>query len=103
MLEGVTKKGVIYQYRRYYMRESKNGLCPTLTANMGSGGHNVPLLLDDFGVRKITPRESFSLQGFPQSFILPSLADSQLYKQAGNSIPIQVVEKIINNIIEVLK
>ena len=30
----VVKKNVIYQYRRYYVRENKNGVCPTLTANM---------------------------------------------------------------------
>lgn len=31
----VVNKGTMYQYRRYYVRENKSGLCPTLTANMG--------------------------------------------------------------------
>lgn len=32
----------IYQYRRTYWRETKGGKVPTLTANMGTGGNNVP-------------------------------------------------------------
>lgn len=50
-------KNSVYQWRRVYLRENKNGLCPTLTANMGMGGHNVPLILDSKGIRKLTPRE----------------------------------------------
>ena len=45
-------------------RENKNGVCPTLTANMGTGGHNVPLIKDDNGIRKLTPRECFNLRVF---------------------------------------
>ena len=37
----------------------------TLTANMGTGGHNVPLIKCADGIRKLTPRETFNLQGFP--------------------------------------
>ena len=40
----VVKKNTVYQYRRVYVRENKSGECPTLTANMGTGGHNVPLI-----------------------------------------------------------
>ncbi|WP_429997452.1 DNA cytosine methyltransferase, partial [Mycoplasmopsis bovis] len=58
----------IYQWRRKYVRENKNGVCPTLTANMGTGGHNVPLILTKKGIRKLTPRECFNFQGFPSSF-----------------------------------
>lgn len=55
-----------HQYiRRYYVRENKSSLCPTLTANMGVGAHNVPIILVDNGIRKLTPREQcFNLQGF---------------------------------------
>ena len=34
----------VYQYRRYYMRITEGGKVPTLTANMGTGGHNVPFV-----------------------------------------------------------
>ena len=89
----------MYQYRRYYVRENKSNCCPTLTANMGGGGHNVPILLEDHGIRKLTPRECFNLQGFPQNYILPSnLSDSALYKLAGNAISVPVVELIVDKI-----
>ena len=45
----------VYQWRRVYVRENKSNLCPTLTAfNMGTGGHNVPLVRDKLGIRKLT-------------------------------------------------
>lgn len=47
----------IYQLRRNYVRENKSGLCFTLMANMGDGGHNQPVIVDRWGIRKITPRE----------------------------------------------
>ena len=92
----------IYQYRRYYVRENKNSVCPTLTANMGSGGHNVPLLKDNDGIRKLTPRECFELQGFPSSYKFPKMSDSSLYKLAGNAVSVPVVEKIVFNIMKAL-
>lgn len=103
MVEGVTKKNTIYQYRRYYVRENKTSVCPTLTANMGTGGHNVPLIKDDFGVRKLTPRECFNFQGYPLDFKLPAISDSHLYKQAGNSVVVPLVARIASEIIKVLK
>lgn len=94
-LKGITfKKGVIYQWRHSYIRQNKSGVCPTLTANMGTGGHNVPLIRDDKGIRKLTPRECARVQGFPDSYILPNLADSFLYKQIGNSVSVPVVYRI---------
>lgn len=92
----------IYQYRRYYVRENKNNCCPTLTANMGGGGHNVPLLLDSKGIRKLTPRECFNLQGFPPDYNLPNLCDSKLYKLAGNAVSIPIVELIVKKINDLL-
>lgn len=75
----------IYQYRRGVLRENKSGVFPTLVATMGTGGHNVPIIRDDKGIRKITPRECFRLQGFPDTYELPC-SDSHLYKQIGNSV-----------------
>ena len=57
----ITKKDTVYQWRRVYVRENKSNVCPTLTANMGTGGHNVPLIKDDFGIRKLTPKRVFLL------------------------------------------
>ena len=95
-------ENVVYQYRRYYVRENKNNVCPTLTANMGGGGHNVPLILDDKGIRKLTPRECFNLQGFPKDYKLPNLSDSKLYSLAGNAVSVPVVELIAKKINSIL-
>lgn len=89
---------VLYQYRRFYVRENKSGLCPTLTANMGGGGHNVPLLKDKKGIRKLTPRECFNLQGFPRDYKLPDICDGSLYKLAGNAVSVPVVDLIVKKL-----
>ena len=101
--ESIVKKDTIYQYRRVYVRENKSNECPTLTANMGGGGHNVPLILDDKGIRKLTPRECFNFQGFPREYKLPKLADSHLYKLAGNAVSVPVVKLIANRLIPLLQ
>ncbi len=94
----------LYQWRRTYVRENKKGLCPTLTANMGTGGHNVPLVLDGDGIRKLTPRECARFQGFPDSFVLPKeLPNSELYKQIGNSVSVPIVKAIAKNILAVFE
>lgn len=98
----VIKKNTIYQYRRVYVRENKSNECPTLTANMGSGGHNVPIILDDKGIRKLTPRECFNFQGFPSSYKLPAMSDCNLYKLAGNAVSVPVVKLIANRLIPML-
>lgn len=101
--ESVIKRNTIYQYRRVYVRENKNDVCPTLTANMGTGGHNVPIILDDKGIRKLTPRECFNFQGFPSTYVLePSISNSQLYKLAGNAVSLPVVELIANRLVSLL-
>ena len=93
------KKNTCYQWRRVYVRENQSNVCPTLTANMGTGGHNVPLVLTNTGIRKLTPKECFKLQGFPNDFILPEkMANCHLYKQAGNSVSVTVIERIAQNI-----
>ena len=41
---------------------------------MGTGGHNVPLVQDAYGIRKLVPREVANFQGFPTSFAFPPIA-----------------------------
>ena len=97
------KDNTVYQWRRVYVRENKSGVCPTLTANMGEGGHNVPLINTKYGIRKITPKECFNLQGYPKNYKLPNLSDTKLYKQAGNSVVVPVIKRIADNIYEAIK
>lgn len=65
--------------------ENKSGVVPTLTANMGAGGNNVPLIRTNSGaIRKLTPKECFNVQGYLIDFKLPeNVSNGQLYKQAG--------------------
>ena len=102
--ECVTSQDTVYQWRRQYVRENKNGVVPTLTANMGTGGHNVPLILTDSGeIRKLTPKETFNVQGYPKSFRLPEgVSNGQLYKQAGNSVVVPVIKRIAENVAKAL-
>ena len=53
--------------------------------------YNVPLIKTKYGFRKLTPRECFRFQGFPDNFKLPNIANSQLYKQSGNSVSVPVI------------
>lgn len=101
--ENMLRMDTVYQWRRIYVRENQSNVCPTLTANMGTGGHNVPLVLTKHGIRKLTPRECFLLQGFPKSFVLPNnVSNAQLYKQAGNSVSVTVIVRIAEKIKEAL-
>ena len=94
----VVKEDTVYQWRRKYVRENKSNVCPTLTANMGTGGHNVPIIKTAKGIRKLSPRECFSFQGFPASYKLPNIAKTHLYKQAGNSVVVPVIKEIAKEI-----
>ena len=100
--EEIKSQNSVYQWRRQYVRENKSGVVPTLTANMGTGGHNVPLILTDHGIRKLTPRETFNAQGFPKDFKMPEISNGQLYKQAGNSVVVPVIKRIAENIAHAL-
>lgn len=103
LVKTMTKKDTVYQWRRVYCRENKSNVCPTLTANMGTGGHNVPLILDDFGIRKLTPEECVGFQGFPEEFSFPSdIGNASKYKQAGNSVSVPVIKRIAENMIKAM-
>jgi DNA (cytosine-5)-methyltransferase 1 len=101
--DAVTNEDTIYQYRRVYVRENKSNECPTLTANMGGGGHNVPIVRDGRGIRKLTPRECFNFQGFPATYVLPArMSDTNLYKLAGNAVSVPVVQLIADRLVPLL-
>lgn len=100
----MTSRDTVYQWRRVYARENKSNVCPTLTANMGAGGHNVPLIKDLYGIRKLTPKECFAFQGYPMDrYVLPRIANSKLYMQAGNSVTTVLIERIGKQIVKLLQ
>ena len=91
--------------RRYYVRENKNGNAFTLTANMGEGGHNIPVYQDNWGIRRLTTNECLKLQGFePDKFIFPEdVSRTQRYKQIGNAVTVKLVEKLAQECLRVLR
>lgn len=96
--QNMTDPDTIYQWRRQYVRQNKSNVCPTLTANMGTGGHNVPLIITDKGFRKLSPKECLNFQGFPQPYEFPMIARSKQYKQAGNSVTVPLIQAVVQNI-----
>ena len=52
---------------------------------------------------KMTPKECFNTQGFPEYFVLPDIADGRLYKQAGNSVCVSVVQRIAEQMLVAMK
>ena len=85
-----------YQYRRTYFRENKSGVCPCLTANMGTGGHNVPLTKKDLAF-KLTPVDCERLQGIPDNYT-EGVSNSQRYKMIGNAWTIPVIKHIFKGL-----
>lgn len=81
----------IYQLRRSYVREKGNGLCPTLTANMGVGGHNVPFIKDKWGIRRLSIEEVAKLQGFGlASHLFPNIPHNEQYRLLGNAVCVKL-------------
>lgn len=99
----IISTNTIYQYRRTDVRENKTKRFPTITANAGSGGHNVLILKDKFGIRKMTPREYFLIQGFNDEYTFPpQCSDSALYKLAGNAISVPIIQSLASHIVHEL-
>lgn len=97
----VTNPKAIYRVYHGSIKPIKNGLCPTLTASMGTQSNQVPLICDVAGVRKLTIRECLRFQGFPDTFGFPqSVSQDKRYKQVGNSVCIPVVRRIALKIAE---
>ena len=102
MMEYMDDRRRVYRFTDWGLSRGMEGICPTLLAAMGSRFERIPFFYDDFSVRLMTPRECARLQGFPDSYILPSENEKQVYKQIGNSVCVPVVERIVNNIANAL-
>tara|TARA_R100001015_G_C4630588_1_gene192325 strand:+ start:135 stop:1289 length:1155 start_codon:yes stop_codon:yes gene_type:complete len=85
------------------LRKKKNNIVPCLTSHGNSvGGVSVPYIKQQ-KIRRLTPKECFRLQGFPDSFVDKcreiGISDTQLYKQAGNSMTADVMAYLIKEIL----
>jgi DNA (cytosine-5)-methyltransferase 1 len=88
----------------YEVRKSRcafrfDNLSPTLTAKMGTGGNNVPVLVNH--KRKLSTNECLRIQGYPKNFkIKPNY--SQSYKQIGNSVSVPVIKALAKEMARVI-
>lgn len=85
------------QCGRFY---SDDGISPTL--NTMQGGGREPKITDSYRIRKLTPRECWRLMGVKDEQFdkLHDLSNTQLYKMAGNSIVVDVLMAIFQNIFD---
>lgn len=92
----------LFQIRQVEARAVRENTCPTLTANMGLGGHNVPFVFDKKGLRRLTVQECMRLQGFdPECFSIPEKTrDNAMLQMIGNAVSVGTVQTIINGLLE---
>ena len=107
MIEKEMKSGEseanLYQLRRSYVREKKQGLCPTLTANMGVGGHNVPFVRDAWGIRKLSVDEVARFQGFDiDRPLFPDIPVPEQYRLLGNAVCVNLAHMVGNQCADIL-
>ena len=74
---------------------------PTVSTNCGNGDQK-NMIKEQSKIRRLTPTECERLQGFPDDYPLPKLADSILYKQIGNSVSVPVLQRFAREIMKVL-
>ncbi len=93
----------IYRITDTEVRWTKNQMCPTLTANMGTHKDRVHVVWDDYGIRKMTLRECLDFQGFPKEFYFPNtITIDDAYKQIGNTVSVPVIARLATKIKEML-
>lgn len=79
-----------------------NGISRTMSARYYKDGAEILIPQNNKNPRRLTPRESARLQGFPDKFVIP-VSDNQAYKQFGNSVVSPLIEAVGKNIIKELK
>ena len=99
----VSRKDSVYRVYHDSIKITQNKMCPTLTASMGTQKNQIPLIKDDYGIRKLTVRECLDFQGFPDSYYFPrTISINDAYKQIGNTVCVPVVKRIADQIIYLL-
>ena len=93
MIDAIHDENQIYRFSDYGVQSSKDGISFTLKANMGTWRDRIPIIKDNYGIRKITPYEALALQGFPVTYSFNGISSKAAYKQIGNSVCVPVVLK----------
>lgn len=102
MLSAIKDKNQIYRFSDYGIQSSKDGISFTLKANMGTWRDRIPIIKDNFGIRKITPYEALALMGLPDTFKFKGISSQAAYKQIGNSVCVPIIKQIAQNILNVI-
>lgn len=76
-----------------------DGVSPCLTAKMGTGGNNVPVVVSS--MRKLTERECLRIMGYPDSYVIRENFH-QSYKQVGNSVVVPIIFDISKELIKII-
>lgn len=87
-------EGEVRMIDSYNQSIHENAITITSRINATNDRH----LWDGYKIRRLTPRECFRLMNFPETFDFSCVSDSQAYKQAGNSIVVRVLEKILDKL-----
>lgn len=99
-LEATEGDGINISSRMKYQRGNvQKDSIQTITT---SGGNDRGVVINDLKIRKLTPKECWRLMGFDDSDFEKAEkvnSNTQLYKQAGNSIVVNVLEAILNNLL----
>jgi DNA (cytosine-5)-methyltransferase 1 len=93
-----TTENIVVQWRIDKARPQPYGRVPTLTANMGNGGHNIPFIKTKKGIRKLTIDEVARLQGFSSDFFNYLTKKNSIYRMIGNAVHVDVAEVIAKNV-----
>ena len=102
--EIVTDQSSIYRVYHESIKITQNHMCPTLTASMGTQRDQAPLVIDNYGIRKLTLRECLDFQGFPKDFYFPNtITIEDAYKQCGNTVCVPVVKRVAERIIKIMR
>ena len=103
-LVSAVKSDKIYSIRNDGSVYCSGKMCPTLIAGMGKFPERIPVVSDDYGIRKITVRECLRFQGFPDTYnISRDVSIEDAYKQIGNAVCVPVVQMIALEIMKILK
>lgn len=94
----IVDKTGIYRIDDSGIATRKWDICPTLKANMGTYHDRVPIIRDDFGIRKLTPMECLAFQGFPKNFTFKGVSLENAYKQCGNTVCVPIIFKIAHTL-----
>ena len=99
----VVRNDSIYRVYHSSIKMTHNHMCPTLTASMGLYDNQVPLVIDDYGLRKLTVSECLAFQGFSEKFrFARSTSLKDAYKMVGNSVCVPVIDRLATQIARVL-